>query len=145
MRLPRSEIEIYYDVDRGALPASGVSGVGPGSVLNRDYTQGVVIEASWELAVEALDNERSALREAAAAARDGVELEDLLFEEPSYFGLDHAAPLRPADPQNAAKCRGSDAPVMHGQCGRDRRRHVVLPTLSTPSSCPTTSALDTIT
>jgi hypothetical protein len=41
MRLPRAEIEIYYDVDRGALPTSGVSGVGPGSVLNRDYTRDV--------------------------------------------------------------------------------------------------------
>jgi hypothetical protein len=145
MRLPRTEVEIYYDLDRDALPTSGVTGLGPGRVLNRDYTSDIIIEASWELAREALDNERAVLGEAAAAASDMVELENLLVEEPSYFGLElgiEAAciALCAAGCSTAISCRGHDYEGAWARCpmvifSADAQRAAIVEEIARASGC----------
>lgn len=88
--IPRADIEVRHQVDLAALREPGRETVDyPGWLgTQRDYDPELYDSATWEFASEALTDERSALDEVVAEARDEHE-----FDELAYQRFDAEAPL----------------------------------------------------
>lgn len=135
--IPRTDIEIRQEVDLDALREPGRETVEyPGWLgTQRDYYAGFYDEAAWELAEEALNDERVALERVAAEANDEQEFDDLAdqrfdAEAPlmGYLELGVTAlciALNAAGYVTASSCRGHpgtprDLPQILLSCDRPR-------------------------
>jgi hypothetical protein len=148
--IPQADIEIQVDVNLDLLRAPGRGTVEYPSWLGtqRDYNPEFYDEATWELAEEALAEERRALRQVDAQAGSEGEFDELAFEEfdaeaplMGYLELGVSAlciALNTAGLVTASSCRGHaesarDLPQLLLAC--DRQRAKILMLLAEQAGC----------
>lgn len=147
--IPRVSVDVFQDLDLDALRSPGRETVDyPGWLgTQRDYDSTFYDVATWELAEQALADERQILEAIDKQARDGDEFEDLAselfdFEAPflGYLELGVSAlsiGLNAAGCVTASSCRGhvgrNDLPQVLLSC--DRARGELLLELARRTSC----------
>lgn len=151
--LPRSDIELRREIDYTALSEPGPDSLEGGQVINRQYMPLGADPPSWEEAASLLGEEREAVAEISAEARDDQEFEDLagdrgealVWEGEFFNGLDLGmealcAALAAAGCLTSASCRGH--PGAHAWAsfpmvilGADPRRAAILEAAAAESGC----------
>ncbi len=75
--LPRSNVELSWDIDFGALREPSDNELDYGGFGTRQYARQLVVEATWEEAADWLANERDAVDRLGRIAHDEDEFDDL--------------------------------------------------------------------